>query len=84
MKRKAFLILWPAFLAAGILETLTFAVVDPSDLRWFGGPLIGWPPVAIYSTTLFIYWFFISFAGALTALLSLDEDEVNRLRGWPR
>lgn len=84
MKRKALLILWPAFLAAGILETLTFAVVDPNELRWFGGELIGWPPVAIYSTTLFIYWFFVAFAGALTALLSLDEDEVNRMGGWPR
>jgi len=84
MKRKAMLILWPSFLAAGVLETLTFAVVDPNDLRWFGGPLIGWPPVAIYSTTLFIYWFFISVAGALTALLSLDEDALNRTGGWPR
>ena len=84
MKRKALLILWPAFLAAGVLETLTFAVVDPNELRWFGGPLIGWPPVAIYSTTLFIYWFFVSVAGALTALLSIDEDALNRTGGWPR
>jgi hypothetical protein len=85
MKRRALLILWPAFLAAGVLETLTFAVVDPADLRWFGGPQIDWPPLAIYSVTLFIYWFCIAFAGALTALLSLPEDEVNKLgSGWPR
>jgi len=43
MKRQALIILWPAFLVAGVLETLTFAVVDPADLRWFGGPQIDWP-----------------------------------------
>ena len=84
MKRQALRILWPAFLAAGVLEMLVFAVVDPTELRWFGGPLIGWPPLAIYSVTLFIYWVFIAFAGALTALLSLNEDEVNKMGGWRR
>ena len=79
MKRQALLILWPAFLAAGVLETLTFAVVDPADLRWFGGPLIGWPPLAIYSVTLLIFWFCDLVAGALTALLSRSpKDELDR------
>ena len=84
MKRQALLILWPSFLAAGVLETLTFAVVDPAELRWFGGPLIGGPPLTVYSVTLFIYWVCISFAGVLTALLSLNEDAVNKMGAWPR
>ena len=84
MKRQALIILWPAYLVAGVLETLTFAVVDPADQRWFGGPQIDWPPVAIYSVTLFIYWFCIAFAGALTALLAVPEDEVNKRGYWPR
>ena len=37
MTRRALQILWPAFLAAGVLDALTFAVVDPDDMRWFGG-----------------------------------------------
>lgn len=79
MKRHALRILWPAFLAAGVLLAMTFSVVDPSQLHWFGGELIGWPPLAIYSITFLIYWGATSAAGALTALLSLDEDEVNAL-----
>ena len=84
MTRRVLQILWPAFLAAGVLDAMTFAVVDPAELRWFGGPLIGWPPLTVYSVTLFIYWVCISFAGVLTALLSLNEDAVNKLGGWPR
>jgi len=37
MKRLALCILWPAFLSAGVLDALVFAVLDPHDLRWFGG-----------------------------------------------
>jgi len=32
-------IAWPAFLMAGVLEMLVFALVDPQDLQWFGHPL---------------------------------------------
>lgn len=77
MKARALAILWPAFLMAGILEMLVFAVVDPHEMRWFGGALIGWTPVAIYSVTFLIFWAAVATAGALTALLSLSADEVN-------
>ena len=77
MTPRALLILWPAFLVAGVLEMLVFAVVDPHDLRWFGGPSIDWPAVAIYSVTFLMFWGAIATAGALTALLSLTADEVN-------
>jgi hypothetical protein len=77
MKQRALRILWPAFLIAGVLEMLVFAVVDPRELRWFGGPLIGWPPVAIYSVTFLMFWGAVATAGALTALLTLTADEVN-------
>jgi hypothetical protein len=58
---------------------LVFAVVDPHDLRWFGGPSIDWPPVAVYSITFLMFWGAIATAGALTALLSLTADEVNQV-----
>ena len=32
-------VIWPAFLVAGILEMLVFAMVDPQDLHWAGQPL---------------------------------------------
>lgn len=79
MKRHALQILWPAFLAAGVLDALTFAVVDPAELRWFGGALIGWPPLTVYSVTFLIFWCAISAAGATTVLLSLSEEEVDAM-----
>jgi hypothetical protein len=62
-------ILWPSFLMAGVLEMLVFAVVDPSELHWFGGPPIELSRQAIYTLSFMIFWLVISLAGALTALL---------------
>lgn len=86
---RALTILWPAFVMAGVLEMLVFAVVDPAELRWFGGELIGWSPSAIYTVTFLIFWGVISAAGSLTALLvipaELDGGSVRRslAKHWP-
>ena len=77
MKRLGMTILWPAFLMAGVLEVLVFAVVDPGELHWFGGAVIAWPAQAIYSISFLIFWGVISTAGALTALLSVESDALN-------
>ena len=77
MKRLVMTILWPAFLMAGVLEGLVFAVVDPGELHWFGGAVIAWPAQAIYSISFLIFWGVISTAGALTALLSVESDALN-------
>jgi hypothetical protein len=74
---RAISILWPAFLTAGVLDALVFAVIDPHEMRWFGGALIGWPPVTIYSVTFLIFWAGIAAAAAMTALLLLSAAEVN-------
>ena len=67
--RKALLILWPAFLIAGVQEALVFVVVDPGTLHWFGFAPITWPVQAIYTITFLILWATTSTAGALTQLL---------------
>jgi hypothetical protein len=79
MKRLLLCVLWPAFLTAGVLDALVFAVIDPHELRWFGGALIGWTPVAIHSVTFLIFWAGISAASSMTALLLLSDAEVNAL-----
>jgi hypothetical protein len=71
--RRALLVLWPAFLMAGVLEMLVFAVVDPSDLRWFGAEPIAWPLTAIYSVTFLIFWGGVATAGAITQLLQSPQ-----------
>lgn len=73
--RRALLILWPAFLMAGVLEALVFVVVDPESFRWFGGPALEWPVMAVYSVTFLIFWAVIATAGVLTHLL---EDARHR------
>lgn len=46
---------WPAFLAACLLEAVVFAVVDPLELSWGGGPL-GWSRQAVYTVAFFLFW----------------------------
>jgi len=77
MRRMALRVLWPAFFTAGVLDAMVFAVLDPHDLRWFGGTLFGWSPVAVHSVTFLIFWAAITAATATTALLLLSDDEVN-------
>lgn len=77
MMRRALQILWPAFVAAGVLEMLVFAVIDPADLRWFGGAPLGWSAQAVYTVTFLMFWAAIATAGAVSALLSVESDALN-------
>jgi hypothetical protein len=70
-------IVWPAFLVAGVLEMLVFALVDPQDIQWFGQPL-EWSNQAIYTLAFFAFWACTAASGALTTLLSVSPFEVNR------
>jgi hypothetical protein len=78
MQRRAMIVLWPAFLMAGVLEALVFVVVDPLDFHWFGGPALGRSAMAVYTVTFLIFWAVMSMAGALTTWLWLDAADVNR------
>ena len=66
---RALLVLWPAFLMAGVLEVLVFVVVDPTGLHWFGVAPLNWPVQGVYSVTFFIFWGVIAAASALTQWL---------------
>ena len=71
-------VLWPAFLVAGLLEMLVFALVDPQDLHWAGQSL-ELSNQAVYTGAFFLFWLLAMLASGLTALLSMAPDEVNRL-----
>ena len=75
--RHWMVIAWPAFLLAGVLEMIVFAMVDPGDLHWFGNPL-GLSSQAIYTLTFFVFWGVTMASSALTTLLSMSPFEVNR------
>ncbi|WP_138515938.1 hypothetical protein [Rhodoferax bucti] len=70
-------IVWPAFLAAGVLEIAVFAVFDPQDLHWNGVPLT-LSRQAIYTVAFFVFWGVTIASSTLTALLDMSADEVNQ------
>ena len=72
-------ILWPAFLVAGVLEMLVFAMVDPQDLHWFGQP-VTMSREGIYTLAFFVFWGIAAASSALTTLLSMPPGEVNHPR----
>ncbi|OJX28240.1 MAG: hypothetical protein BGO74_07395 [Burkholderiales bacterium 68-12] len=71
-------IAWPAFLVAGVLEMVVFALIDPQDLHWFGGQSIAWTREAIYTAAFFVFWLAAMASSALTTLLAQSPFEVNR------
>ena len=75
--RKWMWIVWPAFLVAGILEMVVFAIIDPQDLHWFG---LDAPPSrqSVYTLMFFVFWGFSMLSSSLTVLLSMPARQVNR------
>ena len=86
--RFAMAVAWSSFLAAGVLEALVFAVVDPADLRWFGAAPIELSAQAIYTLSFLMFWSVIALGASLALLLvSLPDDDfrpARRASGWPR
>jgi hypothetical protein len=88
VKRYAMAVAWSSFLVAGVLEALVFAVVDPHDLRWFGGAQVELSAQAIYTVSFLIFWGVIALGASLALLLvSVPAEDVRPARrapGWPR
>jgi len=61
-------VLWPAFLAACLLEIAVFALFDPHDLRTSGGAEPGIQ--SIYSVAFFGFWMIASLASLGTWTLT--------------
>jgi NO-binding membrane sensor protein with MHYT domain len=80
---------WPAFLMAGVLEVLVFAVVDPGALHWFGAQAVELSAPAVYTLAFFVFWVVIATSAALTQMLDMGTDEGDlprdrRSNPWPR
>jgi hypothetical protein len=77
-RERALLILWPAFVMAGVLEALVFVVVDATTLHWFGVAPLQWSSSAVYSVTFLIFWGVIATSAAITHLLEGPGPGPNR------
>lgn len=71
LHKQLMLVVWPAFLAACVLELLVFALVDPLELRW-AGQALELSRQAAYTFAFFAFWAVSAGSCALTVIL-----------GWP-
>lgn len=76
LAKRMMWVAWPAFLVAGLLEMLVFALIDPQDLHWFGHPL-ALSRQGVYTVAFFAFWALAMVSSGLTALLSMSAGEVN-------
>lgn len=58
-------VLWPAFVAAGIAETLFFTVIDPQQLFLFGNP-VALSALATYSLGFLLFWLICAASSLMT------------------
>lgn len=77
LKQRLMWIVWPAFLLAGVMEIMVFAMVDPHDLHWFGQAL-ELPRQAVYTLAFFAFWIITAASSTLTILLAMPAAEVNQ------
>ena len=68
--RVAMVVLWPAFLAAGVAEILFFTVFDPSEF--------GASRMVAYSAGFLIFWLLAAASSALTCFLQRGAEEINK------
>jgi hypothetical protein len=61
-------ILWPAFVAAAIVEFAFFAFVDPQQLYWMGAP-VTLSANETYSLGFLFFWLICAGSSVLTYLL---------------
>lgn len=81
LSRRLMWIAWPAFLLAGVIEIVVFAMVDPRQLQWFGQPLV-LSREAAYTLAFFVFWALAMLCSALTVLLAMSPLEINRGPQW--
>jgi len=75
--RRLAIVMWPAFLVAGVLEIAVFAFVDPGAVHAPDGRAMGLSDTAIYSLAFFVFWA-VAAVGCLLALrLACSAEEIN-------
>ncbi len=75
--RRLAIIIWPAFLVAGVLEIAVFAFVDPSAVHALDGRPLGLSDTAVYSLAFFVFWAIVSMGCLLALRLACSAEEIN-------
>ena len=77
MGQRLMWVLWPGFLLAIPAVGITFTLIDPSDLHFFGNPVDA-SRLGAYSVGFLFFWALGSACSALTCLLKRSPYEMNR------
>ena len=78
MKLRLMWILWPAFLAAGLMEMLVFGIVDPQDIQWLAQFEHEVSRKTFYALSFFAFWALTMVSSGLTTLLSMSPFVINQ------
>jgi hypothetical protein len=72
------LIVWPAFVAACLLEVLVFSMIDPGELHWPG--FLAQPSrQGIYTVAFFCFWLISMVGSGLAWWLACPDDSANSM-----
>lgn len=84
--RTLMLVLWPAFLMAGVLEALVFSLVNPQELSWFETAGVDVSLQAVYTLAFLVFWLILSLASTITLLMSRlsDVPDAAHPKRWPQ
>jgi hypothetical protein len=71
------LIVWPAFVAACLLEALVFSMIDPEELHWPG--YFALPSrQGIYTVAFFCFWLISMVCSGLTWWLADQDHSIHK------
>jgi hypothetical protein len=70
------LIVWPAFLAACLLEALVFSMVDPGEVHWMGHALQA-SRQSVYTAAFFCFWLIAMASSGLALWLQKPAQAIN-------
>lgn len=70
------LMIWPAFLAACLLEALVFAFVDPAEVHW-SGQTAQPSRQAVYTAAFFSFWLIAIACSGLVLWLGKAPRDIN-------
>ena len=70
------LIVWPTFLAAGLLEILVFSMLDPGEVHWPGSSVQP-SRQSVYTIAFFCFWLIVAACSCLVLWLARPAHLLN-------
>ncbi len=76
--QRIILVLWPSFIAAGVMDIVLFTLLDPMALIYRDAPLFT-TRLGAYSQGFFLFWLFGAVSSALTCYFQCSVAQLNKI-----